>query len=526
MLLDADTSPELLPGYDYVVVGGGAAGCVLVRRLVESTDARILLIEAGPADTGIADIDEAARWTALLRSPFDWGYDYLPTAHVAGRAVGIPRGRVLGGSSSINAMMWYRGHPSDYDAWEAAGATGWNWSTLLPYFKRVEDWAGGADEFRGAGGPMRVEVSRDPHPLALAMLEGAPEIGVPVIADPNGASNEGATLANLNATTLPDGRMMRWSTTRGYLRPVLDHPRVTVLTGSAALRVVVEEGRAVGIEHLVAGSPRTTRADTGVVLTLGAIDTPKLLLLSGIGAAEHVSQVGIPVTVDLPGVGDGYQDHPLVSGMNFSASEPLGPLRDNGGGSMINWRSSLAGGKPDLHTFLVQESRPAPDVDPDADLSGNIFAMSPGLMGSRSTGHVRLRSADPAVAPEIDAGFLREPEDIAALLEAVDDILELAETSPFRALGARPLNAAAGRTRQEKVEFVRRGVDTFFHSAGSVRMGDDEAAPVTPELRVRGIDGLWVADASVMPKLPTSNTQWPTLAIAERAADFIAPAAR
>jgi choline dehydrogenase len=505
--------------YDWVIVGGGAAGCVLANRLSADPDASVLLIEAGPSDDGVAAIADAAAWTRLFGSALDWGYSYEPTDLVRGRRIAIPRGRVLGGSSSTNAMMWYRGAPADYDAWAAAGATGWDWATLLPYFRRSEDWQGGASEWRGAGGPMRIETSRDPHPIARAMLEGAPDIGVPLIDDPNGATNEGVALANLNATTTADGRMARWSTVRGYLLPVIARPNLTVLTDSTATRVLLEGTRAAAVEHTVAGGLRTTRAARGIVLTLGAIGTPLLLQRSGIGDPDALADLGIPPVHALPAVGSGYQDHPLVSGMNVLAGVPIGPLRDNGGGSMMNWRSSLAGERPDLHSFVVQESRPAEGLH--QDLTGDVFAVSPGLMRSASSGWVRLRSADPDVPPEIQPNFLQERSDVDRLIESVEGILDLLATRPFRALGARPLVDLRRGDRAEIEAFVRAGVDTFFHSCGTARMGTDDEAVVTPELRVRGLEGLSVADASVIPVIPTSNTQWPVIAIAERAAELL-----
>ncbi len=511
--------------YDYVIVGAGSAGCVLANRLSADPAARVLLLEAGPSDEGVEAIRDASRWVTLMRSEYDWGYEYEPTDEVLGRVIGIPRGRVLGGSSSINAMLWYRGHPDDYDAWEARGATGWNAASMLPAFRASEDWELGARAFRGAGGPMRIETSRDPHPVARAMLDGAPEIGVPTIDDANAETNVGATLANFTATTVADPvtggtRMERWSTVRGYLLPVLARPNLTVLTDSPARKLVFEGGRCVGVTHLVDGVPVTTRADVGVVLTLGAIDTPRLLNLSGVGEPAQLAALGLQVVHALPGVGENYQDHPLVSGMNVSAGVPLGPLRDNGGGSMMNWRSSFAGAGADLHAFVVQESRPAESLS--QDLSGDVFAVSPGLMRSTGVGHVRLRSADPSVAPVIQPNFLRERADLDRLVEAVEGVLGLLGTAPFRALGARPLLDFRPGDRSAVEDFIRRGVDTFFHSCGTARMGIDDEAVTTPELRVRGLDGLWVADASVIPVIPTCNTQAPVIAIAERAAAHIA----
>jgi choline dehydrogenase len=501
----------------WLIVGGGAAGCVLANRLSADPDASVLLLEAGPSDAGVADIDDASRWTSLFGGAYDWGFAYAPTPAVLDRTIPIPRGRVLGGSSSTNAMLWYRGAPVDYDRWADHGATGWDWASMLPYFKRSEDWEGGATDLRGAGGPMKVRTSPDLHPVAVAMLEGAPEIGVPRIDDPNGPTNEGAGSANLNAVVGDAGRMRRWSTVRGYLDPVRGRPNLTIATGTTATRIVLEHGRAVGVEHVVDGVTRMTRATRGVVLALGAIGTPLLLQASGIGDPDHLRPLGVEVAHALPGVGDGFQDHPLVSGMNASATAPLGPLRDNGGGSMMSWRSSLAAGEPDLHAFVVQESRPAAAVD--QDLSGEVFAVSPGLMRSISSGYVRLRSADGSVPPEIQPNLLRERSDVDRLVEGVERILDLMATPAFRALGAKPL--VRFRDRREVERFVRAGADTFFHACGSARMGADAAAPVTPELAVRGLDGLFVADASVIPVIPTSNTQWPVIAIAERAADLL-----
>jgi choline dehydrogenase len=504
--------------YDWIVVGGGAAGCVLANRLSGDTAATVLLLEAGPSDDGVQDVAEASRWTALFGGPYDWGFSYEPTEAVLGRRIPIPRGRVLGGSSSTNAMLWYRGHPADYDAWSAAGATGWNWDALLPYFRTSEDWEGGASALRGAGGPMRVRTSPDLHPVAVAMLEGAPEVGVPLIDDPNGTTNEGAAPANLNAV-VEDGRMLRWSTVRGYLDPIRGRPNLTVTTGTTAVRLLLEGSRAVAVEHDVDGTVLTTRAARGIVLALGAIGTPLLLQRSGIGDPAHLSSIGITTTHALPGVGEHLQDHPLVAGMNASADRPLGPLRDNGGGSMMNWRSSLADAAPDLHAFVVQESRPASAVQ--QDLSGEVFAVSPGLMRSASSGHVRLRSADPDVPPEIQPNLLQERSDVDRLIEGVERILDLLATPAFRALGARPLVPVRTGDRDGIEQFVRAGVDTFFHPCGSARMGTDEAAVVAPDLAVRGLDGLFVADASVIPVIPTSNTQWPVIAVAERAADLL-----
>ncbi len=510
------TAGELAREYDVVVIGGGSGGCVVARKLAERSDASVLLIEAGPSDLGVDLINDTGRWTSLLRGAYEWGYDYAPGPHVDGRVIGIPRGRVLGGSSSINAMIWYRGHPSDYDAWQAAGATGWNFAAVLPYFKRAEDWEGGANAWRGAGGPLRIERPRDPHPLALAMLDAAERLGIPRIDDMNGPTNEGATLPNLNASN-----GVRWSVARGYLRPVLGRPNLTVLTGSLATRLHFENRRCVAVTHGTDRVTQLTRAAREVVLCAGAIDTPRLLMMSGIGDPEELKRLGVPVVCKLPGVGRNLQDHPLLMGINFAARQPLGPVRDNGGGAIINWKSKSDLPGPDLHAFVVQGSHAGPEVARSYPLPANCFAISPGLMRSKSRGYMRLLDAAPGGRIELQPNYLQEPSDVETLSEAIEFCMDLAATPAFAPWVERPVSPDRRLSRREREAFVRQACDTFFHSCGTCAMGDDEQAVVDPLLRVRGVEGLRIADASVIPIIPSCNTNAPVVMIGERAADFI-----
>jgi choline dehydrogenase len=521
MPLDPDmtasrTAVPLASEYDFVIVGAGSGGSVVARRLAERSDATILLIEAGPPDIGIAAVDDAARWTSLLRGAYDWGYAYAPTPHVNGRTIGIPRGRVLGGSSSINAMIWYRGHPTDYDSWEAAGATGWNFAAALPYFKRAEDWEGGASVWRGTGGPLRIERPRDPHPIALAMLDAAATLGIPIIDDMNGASNEGATLANLNTC---DG--VRWSVARGYLRPVMRRSNLTVLTNSLAIKLGFEGNRCVSVTHLVEGVPRVTRASQEIILCAGAIDSPRLLMMSGIGDPSELKRLGLPVVSNLAGVGQNLQDHPLLMGINFAAETPLGPLRDNGGGSIVNWKSKPDLPGPDLHAFVVQGTHAGPEIASQYQLPADCMAISPGLMRSKSRGYMRFESAAPGGRIEIQPNFLSEPSDLEALTEGLEFCMDLAATPAYASLIARPVAPDRRLSKRERETFVRQACDTFFHTCGTCAMGSGEQSVVDPSLRVRGVDGLRIADASVIPVIPSCNTNAPVVMIAERAADFI-----
>jgi choline dehydrogenase len=502
--------------YDYIVVGAGSGGLPAVRRLIERTDATVLLVEAGEAGLDIEEINDPAEWVPLGRSRFDWGYDYAPSPLVNGRTIGIPRGKALGGSSAINALMWYRGNPLDYDAWENAGCEGWNWDAVLPYFKRAEDWEGGETAFRGAGGPLRIETSLELHPVARALMDGAPDLDIPIIADPNGETNEGAAPSNFN---IADGR--RFSSADGYLKPVLGNPRLTVLTGSHVLNLLLQAKRCCGIRHLVAGEPIETRATTQVILAAGAINTPRLLMLSGIGDPAELNTLGIPLAHALPGVGKNLQDHPLVQAIVCRAGQPLGPKLDNGGGTMLNWTSRSGLAQADVHAFPVQGNSAEPRIRQLYDVSGEVFSIGAGLMHSKSVGYLRMLSSDPFGPLEIQPNFLAEPDDVKALVSAMKTMMALAETAAFRDIFAGFEAPTRHLSDADMVEFIRNGCSTFFHTCGTARMGTDPLAVVDAQLKVHGLDGLTISDASVIPIIPTCNTHAPVTMIGERAADFL-----
>jgi len=514
--LTAIPARALEKAYDFIVVGAGSGGLPVVRRLIERTDATVLLVEAGEAGFGIAEIDDPGEWVPLGRSRFDWGYDYAPSPQVNNRTIGIPRGKVLGGSSAINALMWYRGNPRDYDVWEAAGCDGWSWPSVLPYFKRAEDWEGGETAFRGAGGPLRITTSRNLHPVASAMLDAAPDVGIPLIADPNGETNEGAAPSNFN---IAEGR--RFSSADGYLKPILDNSRLTVLTGSHVLGLLLKGTRCMGIRHLVNGQPVETRATSQVVLSAGAINTPRILMLSGIGDPAELAPLGIPVRHALPGVGKNLQDHPLVQAIVCRVKQPLGPKLDNGGGTMLNWKSRPGLAQADVHAFPVQGNSAEPRIRELHDTSGEVFSMGVGLMHSKSVGHLRMLSADPFGPLEIQPNYLAEPKDVEALVSAVGTIMDLAETMAFRDLFAGFAAPERRLSKAETVEFIRNACGTFFHTSGTAKMGRDALSVVDPRLKVHGLDGLTLSDASVIPIIPTCNTHAPVTMIGERAADFL-----
>ncbi|MGA7323649.1 MAG: GMC family oxidoreductase N-terminal domain-containing protein [Rhodomicrobium sp.] len=513
----ASTIPQrpLKAAHDYIVVGSGSGGAPVARRLVDA-GASVLLIEAGPPGIGIPEIDDPAQWVPLGRSRYDWGYDYTPTHHVNGRTIGIPRGRVLGGSSAINAMMWYRGNPIDYDAWEMSGAEGWAFKDVLPYFKRCEDWTGGENSCRGAGGPLRIERSPSPHLIALAFMEAARELGVPTIEDPNGPNNEGASLSNFNISA---GK--RWNSARGYLWPILDNPNLTILTDCLAVSLGFEGNRCVLVRHARNGEYAETRANGEIVLALGAVDTPRLLMMSGIGDPVELKRLGIQVRAALPGVGQNLQDHPLVRAINFRSKKALGTTRDNGGGSMVNWKTSAGLSQANAHAFPVQGASATPALAAAYDLSGDIFAIGTGLMRSRSRGHLKLLGAEPGSPMEIQPNFLSDPEDLADLTDAAAFAMELGQAKAFSKWFGGFLAPEGRLSRTETAAFIRVACSTFFHICGTCKMGKDEMAVVDNELAVHGVEGLRIADASVIPVIPSCNTHAPVTMIGERAADFL-----
>jgi choline dehydrogenase len=525
--------------YDYVIVGGGSAGSVVASRLAAARpDATVLLIEAGSGGHGVAQIVDPPQWTKLSGTALDWGYRYAPAERVAGRSIPVPRGKVLGGCGAVNAMQWFRGHPDDYDAWERAGATGWNYAALLPYFRRSEDWEGGPSAHRGSGGAMRVTRPKNPHPIASALVEGAAELGLAKLDDPNSGDTDGATLANLNIDagrrfSVVDGYLPAWAPppapgqvpVGAWTHAPAPPPNLTVLTGSTAVRLGFGPGRRCdSVVHTVRGTLRRTRALTEVVLALGAFGTPELLIRSGIGDPRQLRALGLDVVADRPGVGRNLQDHPLLTGMNFRAKQRLGLTRDNGGGAVMNWCSARAR-RPDLQAVAIQGRHASPAAAARYGLAGapDVFAISPGLTGPASKGCLTVRDvtrSGPA-AVEIDSGFLTERRDVAALVEAMDTVMDLAATAAYADVIDKPLLPPGRLSAADKEAFVRENCSTFCHPCGTAAMGTGADAVTDPQLSVIGVEGLRVADASVIPVIPTGSTQAPVIAIAERAADLI-----
>lgn len=505
---DTDTTATA----DVVVVGTGSAGAVVARRLVDA-GASVLVLEAGLPDDNPA-IHDPARLFELWDSEQDWGYRTVPQAACAGRELHWPRGKVVGGSSALNGMIYVRGHRADFDGWAAQGNEGWAYADVLPLFKRSEDFDRGADDYHGAGGPLSVITRYAPHPVTAAAVAAAQEAGVPFNDDHNGAELDGVGFCQLN---IRDGR--RHSAAEAFLRPVADAPGLTLLTSATARRLLFEGTRCVGVEYVHEGALREARARHEVVVCAGTIESPKLLLLSGIGPADELARLGVEPRVDLPGVGENLHDHVLAP-VIFAARKPVPP--------------PLPGLQP-LHAHLFRRTRGGlerPDVQPlffhlplygdDQEGPEDGFTLMAGAIRPASRGTLRLASADPDAPPLLDPACLSAEEDLESLTAAVELCREVGRQAALAEWMREELYPGDGvRDGRELRDYVRRNAITYHHQVGTCRMGVDELAVVDPELRVRGVEGLRVADASVMPEVTSGNTHAPTVMIGERAADLV-----
>lgn len=514
---------------DYLIVGAGSAGCVLANRLTEDPDVSVLLLEAGPTDRSL-DVMIPAAFSKLFGSKRDWNYETQKQEHADNRQLYWPRGKMLGGSSSMNAMIYIRGHRADYDAWRDAGNDGWSYADVLPYFKRAEDSELGASAYHGAGGPLRVSTARDLNPLSQAFIDAAQQVGLAYNDDFNGATQEG-----VGPYQLTQGSGRRWSAARGYLRPAMSRPNLHVQTQALVTDVFIDNGRAIGVHAAIDGDRRFVRAEREVILCGGAVNSPQLLMLSGIGSAAQLSDVGIDVRYDLPGVGQNLLDHPAVGAVWFT-DEPItlhsaeslpnlatfltrgrGPLTSNVGESGGFVRTDDTLDAPDLQYHFAPGVFLNHGLD---DSPGHGYTIAPTLVQPASVGQLYLNSPDPTRPPVIAPNYLADDKDMAALVFGLRQAVEIAAAPPLnRYESARFLPVVDDEEGLRT--HIRQYVETLYHPVGTCRMGPDDDAVTDNELRVRGVDGLRVVDASIMPTIPRGNTNAPTIMVAERAADLI-----
>ena len=509
---------------DYVIVGAGSAGCVLAARLSEDPSVDVLLLEAGGPDTA-AELHVPALFPLAFKSSLDWDLYGEEEPGLGGRRLYLPRGRVIGGSSSINAMIYLRGHRADFDGWAEQGCTGWSYDEVLPYFKRSEDNERGEDEFHGVGGPLAVSDSRALTPLVDAQLEAAVSAGYELVEDlcidePRGVARWQLTQRN----------GMRCSAADAFLHPAEDRPNLEVRSGVFVERIVFEGDRAVGVDLVANGVRETVTAEREVIVSAGTYQSPVLLMLSGIGPAAELGVFGIPVRQDLP-VGENLQDHCMVN-VNYLTDEPglfgiftpenfallesegRGPLTSNypEAGGYFTTRSNLPAPDVEFHfaaaPFFDEGLRPPPD---------NGYAFGPVIIKPTSRGKVGLRTPMADSKPTVQCNFLTTEEDRASMLAGVRIALEIAEQPSLRAIAREPLSVPASDSEADIWEWVRRASQTVYHPTSTCAMG----AVVDPELRVHGIEGLRVVDASVMPTITRANTNAATIMIAEKASDVI-----
>ncbi|MFO6446838.1 GMC family oxidoreductase [Erythrobacter sp. NE805] len=528
-----------MESFDYIVIGGGSAGSAVTGRLAVDGTRRVCLLEAGGHNNTIWI--KTPGFMPFIPQASNYRYETVPQKGLNGRTGYQPRGRGLGGSSAINAMVYIRGNRWDYDNWAAEGCTGWAYDDVLPYFKRAEANERGGDEWHGAGGPLFVEDQKHANPASHAFVEAAAALQLRTNPDFNGARQEGFGLYQV---TQHKGE--RWSAARAYVEPIRDQGNVSVRTDTLVEKLVIEGGRVTGVQVRRRGKRETLLARRGVILSAGAFNSPQILMLSGIGPAEHLREHGIDVVLDRPAVGGNLQDHiDYVSGWETESNVLMGQTLKGSlkmVAAMIEHRRSRTGVMTTCFAeaggfWSVMPGSPAPDIQwhfvpavledhGREKVKAHGFSLHACVLRPESRGTVRLGSPDPAAAPVIDPNFFADERDLAVMRAGVRLSHRIAEAPPLMAFGPRDRHPVDLDDDAALDDLIRSRADTVYHPVGTCRMGADRDAVVDPTLRLNGLEGMWVADASVMPKIVSGNTNAPSIMIGERCADFVMAAER
>lgn len=519
--------------YDYIIVGAGSAGCVLANRLSANNAIRVLLIEAGPSDSR-REVSIPAAWVSLFKSELDWHYETAPEEQLDGRTIYWPRGKTLGGSSSTNAQIYLRGARVDFDEWASSGNSGWSYDEVLPYFRKAETNQRGEDEFHGAGGPLCVSDVREPNPLSEAFLRSAISLGIQKNSDFNANDLEGVGYCQF---TQKDGR--RWSTATGYLTPARKRPNLEIWTDTHVTRILFNGRQATGVACLRAGSEIKIQADREIIVSGGAVNSPVLLMQSGIGPAQLLRHHDIQVIEPLKGVGQNLQDHPIVP-VRYLTKRPVSLLKakslNNVARYLLLRRGMLCGSGVDVLAHLrTQTDLVAADLQLllmsvlwlDQGLAAPTqhgFTVGAAALKPKSRGAITVSSNNPLAPPIIQPNYFsdKDGEDIRVMIEGISWARQIVASSEFESLAGTEMTPGAEvKSNQDLAAYIRQNAQTYFHPVGTCKMGIDEMAVVDPQLRVRGIEKLRVVDASVMPVIPRANTNAATIMIAEKAADLI-----